>query len=114
MTLNSQYGCPTECPRASSDGAVCYNRGVCAYDGVEDGKTLDGLSGRVSCLCEEPWGGTSCKSVLDYASPQARRRHGGVGDPWLLAAACFVGLVRSFSRVLGGGSNARVRPPRAE
>ncbi|KAH8054981.1 hypothetical protein JL722_8397 [Aureococcus anophagefferens] len=55
LTLNSMYGCPTECP--VSGGSVCGNRGVCAYDGVESGYTVTGDVGAARCLCKAPYAG---------------------------------------------------------
>ena len=52
VTMNSVYGCPLECPRV--DGMVCANKGICAYDGLEDGFTVDGGKGEARCLCAGP------------------------------------------------------------
>lgn len=73
ITLNSQYGCPRECP--THDELICGGRGLCAsavparpstsgkksappqrYDGVESGATIDGAAGRAMCLCKSPYG----------------------------------------------------------
>ena len=43
VTFNSVYGCPTECPR--EHGLVCGAKGLCFYDGFEDGMTADGRTG---------------------------------------------------------------------
>ena len=78
VTLNSQYGCPVECPRGESalarahgeagDGEVCLNRGVCVYEGIEDGEREDGsAAGSAACMCEEGWGGRGC--ALELAAP---------------------------------------------
>ena len=82
--MNSAYGCPLECPRGGPDGFVCSNNGVCAYDGLEDGLTVDGdklcgnqpfaqsrlvtfcyrpgAKGEARCLCKSPYGGDDCAS----------------------------------------------------
>ena len=52
------YGCPTECPR--EHGLVCGAKGLCFYDGFEDGMTADGRTGSAQCLCEEPFSGSGC------------------------------------------------------
>ena len=62
ITLNSQYGCPVECPR--EEELVCHNRGICGYDGVEDGFTVEGDEGQARCLCKAPWTGDSCSDTL--------------------------------------------------
>ncbi|KAJ1448686.1 hypothetical protein M885DRAFT_573914 [Pelagophyceae sp. CCMP2097] len=62
VTLNSEYGCPRECPRA--EGMVCHNRGICGYDGLEAGRTVGGGNGVARCLCAAPWGGPSCSEPL--------------------------------------------------
>lgn len=54
ITLNSIFGCPTECPL--DDEMVCGNKGICAYDGVEDGFTVDGDVGEARCLCKAQGG----------------------------------------------------------
>lgn len=65
VTMNSVYGCPLECPRGGEEGYVCSNRGICAYDGLEDGLTVDGEAGVARCLCKWPYGGDDC---YEYAT----------------------------------------------
>ena len=70
LTLNSMYGCPTECP--VSGGSVCGNRGVCAYDGVESGYTVTGDVGAARCLCKAPYAGAACEAVATAAAADER------------------------------------------
>ena len=60
VTFNSAYGCPSECPVSRLSGRVCSGRGLCFYDGFEDGLTADGRRGRAQCLCEKPYGEKDC------------------------------------------------------
>lgn len=73
IRLNSQYGCPLECPRSA--GLVCHGRGECGYDGVEDGLTYTGGTGRARCLCKAPWTGDTC---TDYVPPTTSSSGGGL------------------------------------
>merc|ERR1719152_408540 len=112
LRLNSQYGCPVECPRGSY-GEVCHNRGLCAYDGVEDGYTADGAKGTVMCLCKEPYGGSGCTKLLDnYASPETTEHTTlfWVGLFTLFVGlGLFVGARRRQLSVLASGSIDLVR-----
>eukprot|EP00617_Octactis_speculum_P027477 CAMPEP_0185771842 /NCGR_PEP_ID=MMETSP1174-20130828/65468_1 /TAXON_ID=35687 /ORGANISM="Dictyocha speculum, Strain CCMP1381" /LENGTH=254 /DNA_ID=CAMNT_0028457837 /DNA_START=380 /DNA_END=1144 /DNA_ORIENTATION=+ len=60
-SFNSIYGCPKECPK--HNGMVCNGRGLCFYDGFEDGYTADGRKGTSQCLCESPFSGDDCASI---------------------------------------------------
>lgn len=60
-SFNSVYGCPKECPK--HNGMVCNARGLCFYDGFEDGYTADGRKGTSQCLCEAPFSGDDCSSI---------------------------------------------------
>ena len=66
IRLNSVYGCPVECPR-NDDGVVCNAKGLCYYDGFEDGEDLEGNVGEVGCACKSGHTGTDCsEKILTY------------------------------------------------
>lgn len=51
ITIQSIYGCPTECPIESSSGLVCAGRGICKTDSAIDA---------VRCYCDEGYKGKDC------------------------------------------------------
>ena len=95
LTLNSMYGCPTECP--VSGGSVCGNRGVCAYDGVESGYTVTGDVGAARCLCKAPYAGAACEAVATAAAADERPPRNAlfwVGLASLVSGLCLVAFSR--------------------
>ena len=102
VTLNSIYGCPVECPR-NEDELVCSNRGVCAYDGVESGYTVDGDVGAARCLCKAPWSGPACDVALASeeadaaeAPPERKGATFWVGLAMLVTGLGLVAYARQF------------------
>lgn len=51
ITIQSIYGCPTECPIEKSSGLVCAGRGICRTDSEIDA---------VRCYCDEGFKGKDC------------------------------------------------------
>ena len=68
MDVHSAYGCPLECPKSSDSNIVCSGKGVCFYSGFEDGETLEGEEGEISCACEQGYSGDACETALSDTS----------------------------------------------
>ena len=91
---------------------MCHGRGLCAYDGVEDGRTADGAAGTVQCLCKEPYSGAGCDKIADYASAETTEHTTlfWVGLFTLFVGlGLFVGARRQQLAVLASGSLDLVR-----